>query len=55
MSMLKINSIKNGEWFDYLHRDESVAQTAKGNFFKGPCHLPTQEWYCTKLLSELDY
>ena len=42
-----------GEWFGYLHRDGTVAQTAKGNLFKGPFHLPRQEWYCWKLLEEL--
>lgn len=40
----------NGEWFGYLHRDGTVAQTAKGNLFKGPFHLPRQEWYCYMLL-----
>jgi N-acylglucosamine 2-epimerase len=43
---------KNGEWFGYLHRTGTVAQTAKGNLFKGPFHLPRQEWYCTKLLED---
>jgi N-acylglucosamine 2-epimerase len=42
----------NGEWFGYLHRDGSVAQTAKGNLFKGPFHLPRQEWYCSIILKE---
>jgi len=41
---------KNGEWFGYLHRDGTLAQTAKGNLFKGPFHLPRQEWYCLQLL-----
>ena len=41
-----------GEWFGYLHRDGTVAQTAKGNLFKGPFHLPRQEWYCYKILAE---
>ena len=40
----------HGEWYGYLHRDGTVAQTAKGNLFKGPFHLPRQEWYCMKLL-----
>lgn len=40
----------HGEWFGYLHRDGSVAQPAKGNLFKGPFHLPRQEWYCMQLL-----
>jgi len=42
-----------GEWFGYLHRDGTVAQTAKGNLFKGPFHLPRQEWYCIQLLKEI--
>ena len=29
-----------GEWFGYLHRDGTVAQSAKGNIFKGPFHIP---------------
>ena len=41
-----------GEWYGYLHRDGTVAQTAKGNLFKGPFHLPRQEWYCAKILNE---
>lgn len=43
---------KNGEWFGYLHRDGSIAQTAKGNLFKGPFHLPRQEWYCVQILEQ---
>ncbi len=43
---------KHGEWFGYLHRDGTVAQTAKGNLFKGPFHLPRQEWYCLQLLND---
>lgn len=39
-----------GEWFGYLHRDNRLSQTAKGNLFKGPFHLPRQEWYCWQLL-----
>lgn len=38
-----------GEWYGYLHRDGRIAQTAKGNLFKGPFHLPRQEWYCHQL------
>lgn len=44
---------EQGEWFGYLHRDGSVAQTAKGNLFKGPFHLPRQEWYCAQLMQQL--
>ena len=43
---------ENGEWFGYLHRAGSLAQTAKGNLFKGPFHLPRQEWYCYMLLKK---
>ncbi|MBK6827278.1 MAG: AGE family epimerase/isomerase [Chitinophagaceae bacterium] len=42
----------HGEWYGYLHRDGSVAQPAKGNLFKGPFHLPRQEWYCSQILSQ---
>jgi len=45
---------EHGEWFGYLHRDGSIAQTAKGNLFKGPFHLPRQEWYCFQLLNSLN-
>lgn len=48
----KFHDKENGEWFGYLHRDGSVAQTAKGNLYKGPFHLPRQEWYCTQILNE---
>lgn len=41
---------QHGEWFGYLHRDGTVAQHAKGNLFKGPFHLPRQEWYCWSIL-----
>ncbi len=43
---------EHGEWYGYLHRDGTVAQPAKGNLFKGPFHLPRQEWYCYQLLSD---
>lgn len=41
---------ERGEWYGYLHRDGTLAQTAKGNLYKGPFHLPRQEWYCTQIL-----
>ena len=46
----KFHDPVHGEWFGYLHRDGSLAQPAKGNLFKGPFHLPRQEWICMKLL-----
>ena len=42
----------HGEWYGYLHRDGTKAQSAKGNMFKGPFHLPRQEWFCTLLLDQ---
>lgn len=42
-----------GEWYGYLHRDGRVSQPAKGNMFKGPFHLPRQEWYCLKILENI--
>ncbi|MBF9252696.1 AGE family epimerase/isomerase [Pontibacter sp. 172403-2] len=41
---------ENGEWFGYLHRDGRLSSTIKGNLFKGPFHLPRQEWYCWQVL-----
>lgn len=41
---------ENGEWYGYLHKDGTISQTAKGNLFKGPFHLPRQELYCMQLL-----
>ncbi|PRY04311.1 N-acylglucosamine 2-epimerase [Pontibacter ummariensis] len=41
---------ENGEWFGYLHRNGSLSTTTKGNLFKGPFHLPRQEWYCWQAL-----
>jgi N-acylglucosamine 2-epimerase len=49
----KFHDAAQGEWYGYLHRDGSIAQTAKGNLFKGPFHLPRQEWYCMQLLKDL--
>ncbi|SHM84819.1 N-acylglucosamine 2-epimerase [Chitinophaga jiangningensis] len=44
---------ENGEWYGYLHRDGRVSVTLKGNLFKGPFHLPRQEWYCALLLQNI--
>jgi N-acylglucosamine 2-epimerase len=42
-----------GEWLGYLHRDGSLALDCKGNFFKGPFHVPRQQLYCHLLLKEM--
>ena len=31
---------KFGEWYGYLHYDNTVSTTLKGNIFKGPFHIP---------------
>ena len=31
---------ESGEWYGYLHYDNTVANSLKGNIFKGPFHLP---------------
>ena len=45
-----------GEWYGYLHRDGTVAQTAKGNIFKGPFHIHRMMvkgyMLCNEILSE---
>jgi len=50
-SYTHFNDKEYGEWFGYLHRDGTIAQPAKGNLFKGPFHLPRQEWFCRQLLA----
>lgn len=49
----KFHDKEFGEWYGYLHRDGRVSQPAKGNLFKGPFHLPRQEWYCMKILDKI--
>ena len=31
---------EHGEWYGYLHYDNTVSTTLKGNIFKGPFHIP---------------
>ena len=44
---------EHGEWIGYLHRDGSLALDLKGNYFKGPFHLPRQQLFCHLLLKEM--
>ena len=44
---------EHGEWIGYLHRDGTVALDLKGNYFKGPFHLPRQQLFCHLLLEEM--
>ena len=43
---------ESGEWYGYLHRDGTLANPTKGNLFKGPFHLPRQEWFCWNILTQ---
>ena len=43
-----------GEWYGYLHRDGTVAQSAKGNIFKGPFHIPRMLTKCCMLIDEIN-
>ncbi len=31
---------KNGEWYGYLHYDNTISSTLKGGIFKSPFHIP---------------
>jgi len=44
-----------GEWFGYLHRDGRISVTLKGNWWKGPFHLPRMQLICWKLLEEMQH
>ena len=41
-----------GEWYGYLHRDGTVANTLKGSIWKGPFHLPRALLFSYKLLEK---
>jgi len=42
-----------GEWFGYLHRDGSIANTVKGNHYKVCFHIPRSMLKIIQLLDEL--
>lgn len=44
---------EHGEWFGYLHRDGRLSVPLKGNFWKGPFHLPRMQLVCWKALEAL--
>ena len=41
------------EWFGYLRRDGSVFNTAKGNMWKGPFHVPRMQLVAARLCEAL--
>ena len=42
-----------GEWYGYLHHDNSLSTPLKGNMYKGPFHIPRMYLLCNGLLEEL--
>ena len=42
-----------GEWFGYLHKDNSLSTPLKGNMYKGPFHIPRMYLVCCSLFDEL--
>jgi N-acylglucosamine 2-epimerase len=40
---------EHGEWYGYMHYDGTLANTLKGNFSKGPFHLPRMLYLVDKL------
>ena len=43
----------NGEWFGYFHRDGSLATPIKGNFYKGPFHVPRMYMKCCEIIDAM--
>ncbi len=42
-----------GEWYGYLHHDNTLSTPLKGNMFKGPFHIPRMYLVCNSLFEEL--
>ncbi|MDD4647200.1 MAG: AGE family epimerase/isomerase [Sphaerochaeta sp.] len=42
-----------GEWFGYLHRDNSLSTPLKGNMYKGPFHIPRMYLVACEILDRL--
>lgn len=42
------------EWFGYLHRDGSVANTLKGSMWKGPFHIPRALAKCISVIDGME-
>ena len=40
---------EHGEWYGYMHYDGTIANNLKGNFSKGPFHLPRMLYLVDKL------
>lgn len=44
---------EHGEWFGYLHRDGTLATPIKGNFYKGPFHIPRMYMKCIEIIDSM--
>jgi len=42
-----------GEWYGYLHHDNTLSTPLKGNMYKGPFHIPRMYLVCNSLFEEL--
>lgn len=42
-----------GEWYGYLHHDNSLSTPLKGNMYKGPFHIPRMYLVCNSLFEEM--
>ena len=49
----KFPDIEYGEWFGYLHRDGSISSSIKGNYWKGPFHIPRMQLKCWQILEKI--
>ena len=43
-----------GEWYGYLHRDGRISVPIKGNFWKGPFHLPRMQLNAWKIIEGME-
>ena len=43
-----------GEWYGYLHRDGRISVPLKGNFWKGPFHLPRMQLNAWKIIEGME-
>ncbi|MCK5811327.1 MAG: AGE family epimerase/isomerase [Clostridiales bacterium] len=42
-----------GEWYGYLHRDNTISSSVKGCIWKGPFHVPRSYMYAIKMLKNI--
>ncbi|MBN2853647.1 MAG: AGE family epimerase/isomerase [Clostridia bacterium] len=45
--------LENGEWYGYLHRDNTPSTSVKGCIWKGPFHVPRFYMYSLKIIENL--